>query len=240
MRLKPGLRKIPGYRIARFVWQLARGAESRHAALILLRPPKALYQPYGTTSSDRYPDIFRYVREAIEDGPNLRILSFGCATGEEVFTLRCYFPQAVITGIDINPLNIAVCRFRRMRIGDRQMSFAVAGSAAAEADASYDVVFAMAVFRHGDLNTSPPPRQSSHRIRFADFEESTADLARILRPNGLLVIQNAMFRFADTRASRGFKAELRVKRDQLAPLYGCDDRLLLDAEACDVVFRKIR
>lgn len=240
MRFKPSLRKVPGYGIARFVYMLVKSMESRHAALLLLRPPKGLYQPYGTTSIDRYPEIFRFVRESVGDSSAVRVLSFGCATGEEVFTLRRYFPDAAFVGIDINPWNIAVCCLRRFKATKNKMTFAVAGSAAVEAESSYDAIFAMAVFRHGDLNTSPPPASSSQRIRFAEFEESVADLSRVLKPGGLLVIHHAMFRFRDTRVAHDFATVFSVKRDEPAPLYGPDNCLLPDAEYPDVVFRKIR
>lgn len=239
MRWKPRLRKVPGYGVARFIYSLVQGVESRHAALIQLRPPQGLFQPYGTTSYDRFPEIFQLVRKQIGDGANVRILSFGCSTGEEVFSLRRYFPQATIAGLDINPLNIAVCRFRRLRIGDRRMTFAVAGSAAGETAAGYHAIFAMGVFRHGQLNTSPPPPKCGHRIRFADFERSVTDLARVLKPGGLLVIQNAMFRFCDTQVASGFETALSVKLDGKVPFYGRDDCILPHAEYPDVVFRKI-
>ncbi len=87
-RWKPRLRKVPGFRAARFMYRLVHGVESRNTALLLLRPPKGLYQPYGTTSDDRYPEIFKFVREQIGDGADVRILSVGCSTGEEVFSLR--------------------------------------------------------------------------------------------------------------------------------------------------------
>jgi SAM-dependent methyltransferase len=238
MRWKPRLRKVPGFRVARFIYRLMRSVESRNLTLMLLRPPKSLYQPYGTTSEDRYPEVFRQVRERVGDGTNLRILSFGCSTGEEVFSLRRYFPEAIIVGLDINPHNIRVCRFRRWRLGDKRMKFAVAGSTAGEASASYDAIFAMAVFRHGDLTTSPPPPTCDHLIRFADFEQSVTELARTLKPGGLLVIQHAMFRFADTRAAAGFETVLSVKVDEKVPLYDRDDCILIDADYPDVVFRK--
>ena len=136
-RLKTRLRKVPGFRVARFIYSLVRSVESRNSALLLLRPPKGLYQPYGTTSQDRYPGIFQQVLERVGDGADLRILSFGCATGEEVFSLRHYFQKATLVGLDINPLNIAVCRFRLWRIGDAKLRFAVAGSTIGEASPSY-------------------------------------------------------------------------------------------------------
>ncbi len=238
-RLRPRLRKAPGYRMARFLYKLVHSMESRHAALILLRPPRDLFQPFGTTSDKRYPDIFGFVRDQIGDGDSVRILSFGCSTGEEVSSLRRYFPKATIVGLDINPLNIAICRFRHFRNRDDRMHFAVAGSTIGEANSSYDAVFAMAVFRHGDLNVSPPQPRCGHRIRFADFERSVTDLARILKPGGQLAIQHAMFRFADTCVSSRFETSLTFEFDERGPVYGTDDSLLSHAGDPNVVFRKI-
>lgn len=235
----PQLRRMPGFRAAKFVYHLVRGVESRNAALLLLRPPDGLYQPYGTTSNDRYPEIFQHVREQIGDDADRRILSFGCATGEEVFSLRRYFPLATIVGLDINPHNIRVCRSRLRKIKDARIVFSVAGSTANEPSASYDAIFAMAVFRHGDLNKVPSPPTCGHRIRFADFDQSVTDLARSLKPGGLLVIRHAMFRFADTRAASQFEAVFSLDPGENGPLYNRDNRLLPGAVDPEVVFRKI-
>jgi len=73
-RWKPRLRKVPGYRAARFIYRLVKSVESRNEALLSLRPPKGLYQPYGATSADRYPDIFLAVRKFVEGDASVRIL----------------------------------------------------------------------------------------------------------------------------------------------------------------------
>lgn len=239
IRLKARLRKLPGFRIARFFYNLVRNVESRNSTLLLLRPPEELYQPYGTTSTDRYPEIFKLVREQVGDGPRVRILSFGCSTGEEVFSLRRYFPEAAIVGYDINPFNIAICRRQQRKVGDDRLNFAVAGSTASEADAKFDAIFAMAVFRHGDLNSSPPPSRCDHRICFADFERSVSDFARTLKPGGLLVMQYAMFRFADTSVAPGFEAAFRLEPAGNFPLYGIDNCVLSVEDYPEVVFRKL-
>ena len=185
LRCRPIYSRVPGFRALRLVYRLLRGVESRHTALLLMRPPKSLFQPYGATGTDRYPAIFQMARKLLGDGPELRIVSFGCSTGEEVFSLRRYFHQAKIAGLDINPHNIRLCRSRLRRNPDPGLDFRVAASTEDEPDASCDAIFAMAVFRHGDLNLTPPPPRCDHRIRFADFERVACDFARCLKPRGL-------------------------------------------------------
>src|SRR5215467_12525911 len=90
------------YRAARLGFNFARSAEFRSVMLLRWRNPKNLFQPFSETNLDRYPDIFRFAREQVGDDSSHRILSFGCATGEEVFSLRRYFPLAHIRGLDIN------------------------------------------------------------------------------------------------------------------------------------------
>ena len=183
--------------------------------------------------------IFQLVRERIGDGVDLRLLSFGCATGEEVFSLRRHFPMATIVGFDINRHNIAVCRSRLRRAKDSRLIFAQAASTAGEAEASYDAIFAMAVFRHGDLNLSPPPPKCDHRLRFADFERSVTDLTRCLKSGGLLVIHNAMFRFGDTRVAAQFEP-VECKGHFLdGPLYDRENCSLAAGHYPYVIFRKL-
>ncbi len=230
IRRQGGPYRLPG---------LARAADSLSLTLVRLFQARSLFQPYGTTQEDRYPLIFRYAAEALTGVPAPRLLSFGCSTGEEVFTLRRYFPTARITGLDIVPARIRRARARLARDGgDPRLRFAVAASAEHEAAQSYDAVFAMAVFRHGGLGAGPA--RCDGRIAFEDFERSVGALAGTLKPGGLLAIRHANFRFSDTAAAAGFTQVLKSPPApaRSPPLYGRDHRRLPDAERDDGIFRK--
>ena len=224
--------------------QVATDTDIRRRWLLRARhrivPGDNLFQPSNDTEPDRYPAAFAYVRDQLGNGEDLRILSFGCSTGDEIFSLRRYFPSAWLKGIDISRGNVADCEKRRRAASDDRMAFAVAGSTAGEPTAHYDAIFAMAVFRHGDLSGSDA-QSCRHRITFSAFESTVADLARCLRPGGFLAVEFSNFRFCDTEVAGQFECVLQVPKAPYhpqVPLFGRDDRRLDIAGYDDVVFRK--
>lgn len=151
-----------------------------------LRLRERLYVLLHTATDDGDP-VFGLVRAQLAGGTALRLLSFGASS--DAFALRRHFPGAFIKGIERDAAAIALCTARRARANDTNMSFAVAGSAVSEAARSYDAVFC--------LGQHPAPR-------FEDFERAALDLARCLKPGGLLALRHADFRFIDTGAARHF------------------------------------
>ena len=237
--LKGKLKKLPGMM---WLWRLRQrmlNQSLRRGWRLQREKPPNLFQPYGDTELDRTPQIFSFVRERLAEIAMPRILSFGCSTGEEVFTLRQYFPQAEIAGIDINPRSIALCRKKLDDSGDQHIRFDQAGSVDAEADASFHVVFCMSVLRHSDLGNSHPAR-CDHLIRFVDFEATVAGLCRCLMPGGYLVIRRSNFRFCDLDSAAGFETVFsRIGAAQdTTPLYGPDDCLLVNDIYNEEIFRK--
>jgi len=75
----------------RFLWRFASDAPYRHMMRLLWRPPAGVFQPFNDTQPDRYPVIFKFVQRQLGADSDVNILSFGCATGEEVFSLRSIF-----------------------------------------------------------------------------------------------------------------------------------------------------
>ena len=215
---------------------LAVGGERREAAVAIITRPKNLFQPYTTTSADRYPEELALVAATLDtDRP--RILSFGCSTGEELVSLRATFPGSTIHGIDLNPL--AVRKARRRVAGDAGTTVSRGGEAPTD---SYDVVLALAVFRHAALNDAPP--SCAGVLAFADFERTVTGLARCVRPGGLLVIRHANFRFTDTAVAAGFEAigtgyASAGEGGLPTPLYGRDDRLIGTEGRDDGIYRKL-
>lgn len=198
------------------------------------------FQPYSHTLPDRYPWLFKAVQGALSDAADVRLLSFGCSRGDEVFSLRKYFPTAAIRGIDANPNNIAICTSRVKAAALEGASFKVGSSTESEPAASYDAIFCLAVLCHGEL-TNMRARRCDPLIRFADFESQVAGFSRCLKPGGLLLLHTTNFRFCDTEIYTRFVPWLAATDEQLAPdlIFDRDNNLMPGVRYHAVGFRKV-
>ena len=212
--------------------RVLRGARRRIAV-----PPPGGFQPYNFTAPNRFPWLFEFARRELDGIARPHLLSFGCSWGDEVMTLREYFPAAVIKGIDIDPRNIARCLSRRPP--GASIDFAAAAGTDAEPSRHYDAIFCLGVLCHGDLTTYGAIR-SDPILKFAAFERTVADFARCLKAGGLLVLHTTNFRFCDTAVCDDFAVVLEAAPHQLTAdvLFDTDNRLMPGVRYRAVAFRK--
>lgn len=196
-----------------------------------------LLQPATVTSPERHPDLFDRVGQLLAAVEHPAILSFGCATGEEVFTLARRFPTARIHGIDINPACIRAARRALAARPDPRLSFARADSASGEPPHTYDAIFALSVLRHGRLDAELPD-DCSAILPFARFAAAVAALDDCLKPGGLLIIWGSHFRFADLALAGGYKRILSRAPLPDLPIYGPHNHRLPDPGCEDIILRK--
>jgi SAM-dependent methyltransferase len=191
------------------------------------RPVPGEFQPYYYTLPDRYPWLFGFAATRIGSRPDPRILSFGCSRGEEVFSLRKYFPSAAIKGIDINPRNIARCLARTRTENPTNVTFEIAATTEGEPTNSYDAIFCLAVLVNGDLTTSGAQR-CDPLLHFERFDRMIGDFARCLKPGGLLLLHTTNFRFCDTAVAGDFDVvyEADPKHLALDVLFDRNNRLM--------------
>jgi hypothetical protein len=189
---------------------------------------------------DRYPATFAFVHASLLEINGVRILSFGCSTGEEVFTLRGYFPEAEIVGLDINHFNILICYWRLFVGNFKKIKFRVAGSSAGEDLESYDAIFCMAVFRHGALSTGIHSSCVKY-IDFSLFSASITSICRCIKPGGYLALRHSNFRFEDVPISSEFECVFKIDGPDArksTPIYDSKNMLLNGYLGENVVYRK--
>ena len=239
--LRANAKAIPG---ARSLWRALRSVVDPHERAVKRAQtlsPGLLLQPSHYTSVDRYPWLFKFLGGKLSHQKAPRILSYGCATGEELFSLQAYLPDAALVGIDINPRNIAICERKFAKSGaKRDMQFRCAGLPAGEASESYDAILCLAVLRHGALQDHMPD-DCEPWIQFAAVDLMVSELARCVKLGGYLAIWHSHFRFADMTVAAQFRAVLSNERSgrESTPFYGPDNRRLKGADYSDAVFQKL-
>jgi SAM-dependent methyltransferase len=192
----------------------------------------------GATFSEpnRYPELFTACQLQLAANPAPIILSFGCATGEEAFTLAEYLPAATIVGVDINRWCLAQARKANR---NPRVRFLHALSPEFAGLANLDAIFALAVFQRSENRNHTAP--TAHRsFPFAKFQQQIAQLDAHLKPGGLFFIDHADFRFEDTGSAAhytplSFPGNLAT-HDR--PLFGTNNQLIATHYTLPRAFRK--
>lgn len=237
--LRSSLRAVPPIRAAIHSLRNIADPQARAMRHMQRRHADQILQPYPTTFEDRYPEVFTALSAHLWDIASPNILSYGCSDGSEVRSLRRWFPQARITGIDPNAMMIGQARAHLALNPDPGITYIEANTPDVLGDERFDAILAMAVFRHGALEEGAPD-SCTQILPFSRFASSVAALDRHLNTGGWLSIWNAHFRFGDTSIAKGYTARsLTFARDEpLTLLYGPDDRKIADTAYTDVIFRK--
>lgn len=178
--------------VARNYWQLWKSHFSKFYRKFYAQQ----HQLTSTTSADRYPELFteaKVVFESHVNKKNIRILSFGCSTGEECFSLKEYFPNASIIGVDINKQNLKKASSKNIY---KDVKFLNSTEENIKAEGNYDLIFCLSVLCRWEDTKYVDNCEKLYP--FKKFESTLLMLSDNLLPNGLLVIYNSNFRFEDT------------------------------------------
>ena len=153
----------------------------------------------STTRQNRYPEIFRAAKKYCEiNSP--KILSFGCSTGEECFSLRDYFPKAEIIGADINVSNLKKAAKKNTNLNIR---FVISKNENLQKEGPYNIIFAMSVLcRWEDTRDI---HNCALVYPFEKFEDTVQSLYHLLANGGFLVVYNSNFLIEETKLKGNLK-----------------------------------
>lgn len=180
--------------------------DERYRAIILMKifNSKRLQQTTSLTYMDRYPTIFAGCRDYFKGQDNIKILSYGCSTGEEVLTLRRYFPNATIVGAEINPHSLRICKSLPL---NEKTKFINSTPREIIKQGPYDIVFCMAVLQRTPHVVTEQKIKSLKKIYpFEKFEKQVIELDQSVAPQGLMVIHFSQYSFEDTKISSRYQA----------------------------------
>ena len=79
------------FKILYLIWSIIKfiiNPRYRSEQISRIRYTKQIIQVSTFTKENRYPILFKQIAEELKDIENPKILSFGCSTGEEVFSLK--------------------------------------------------------------------------------------------------------------------------------------------------------
>lgn len=158
------------------------------------------HQLTSVTATNRYPELFSEVRSIWKEKSTTSILSFGCSTGEECFSLISYFPKAKIVGADINNANL---REARRKLRDENIEFVYSTPEAIAERGQYDIIFCLSVLCRWE--ETKDLENCAHVYSFEKFSNTVAMLSEQVKPGGLLVIFNSNFNFEETHSFKNFK-----------------------------------
>ena len=186
------------------------------------------------TKEDRYPKIFSTCSK-ITPKDNIKILSFGCSTGEEVFTLKNkYFKNSIIHGLDISEKVINICNKKN---NNKEISFF--NHKNFNYLEKYDIIFCMSVLcRWEDTKYVD---DCSKIYSFKEFNSQLIDLDKLLNLNGLLIIYNSNFCFSDSDLHNKYKVikDSQITSSGFVKKFNKFNKSL-NSEYNDCIFQKIK
>jgi trans-aconitate methyltransferase len=187
------------------------------------------------TARDRSPVVFEQCAKYLQHIVRPKLLSFGCSTGEEVFTLSAYMPDATITGVDINQWCVRQCIKKNK---SERLHFYHRLSGEFDTGSDYDAIFCIAVFQRGENRFFK--ERITKGFTFQQFESEIALLDKKLKPGGLLIVNHSDFSFADTEIARRYSPLAFEGNKKLynRPLFDRNNIRISETTECYRVFVK--
>ena len=188
------------------------------------------------TWENRYPEIFAACREYFAGlgKEDIKILSYGCCTGEEVVTLRQYFPKAVIVGAELNKNSLRVCKKRKC---DDRIRFIYSKPELIQENGPFDAVFCMAVLERLPMVVLEKHiTDLSELYPFDKYVKQIHEIDSYVKKDGLLISHFTHYDIMDTDLSsryipygvNGFEGMV----------FGTDSKLKKDNEFQQSIFIK--
>ena len=198
-----------------------------------------VHQTTPATCLNRFPVIFTACKNYFDKKKEIKILSFGCSTGEEVITLRHYFPDATIVGAEINQNSLEICQKRKL---DSKMLFIDSTDRNIQINGPYDAIFCMAVFQRTPQSITEQGIKSLKRIYpFEKFDKQICMLDECVKKDGLMVVHFSQYDFLDTAVASKYDIWGDYNQDSYthhSAIFDKNSQLMIDKQRRYSIFIK--
>jgi len=197
------------------------------------------HQISHTTAYNRHPRMFRLAADSVSKSVppgELKILSYGCSTGEEAHCLSTmYFLGSRVIGMDVSDRVLDQARERYSAEG---IEYVLSTAANLAHYGPYDCITAMSVLCRWPASENLD--DISDLYSFGQFEDAIRDLDANLKIDGILVIYNSNFNFLDTVFAARYEVIPMPSNQQngFVHRFGRDNRRLENYFGSDCVYRK--
>ena len=224
--------------VAKIVIRVCVDTDFRSILLLQLLNHKNVHQTTPLTYMNRYPTIFLACHDYFHGKQDLKILSYGCSTGEEVLTLREYFPNAHIVGAEINKHSLAICR--KLPV-DEKITFEYSKLSEIKKHGHFDVIFCMAVLQRKPHYIAAKGITSLKKIYpFEKFERQIIELDELIKPKGLLVLHFTQYSLSDTTVFSKYKSlGNHNQNNYISPLFDKNSNLVKNPVPLNTVYIKL-
>lgn len=130
---------------------------------------------------------------------SIKILSFGCSVGDEVASLRYWFPKSEIYACDIDKRLVSICRRTFTSAGPTEVFFSNEKNITAHGP--YDLIVASAV-----LCRNPAPNNYAEEFPFSQFDDILSLFDSNLRDGGIIAIPNTGYPFSESSICKDYRA----------------------------------
>lgn len=200
---------------------------------------KEIHQTTPLTFMNRYPEIFSACSDYFKGQEHIKILSFGCSTGEEVLTIREYFPTAQIIGAEINGNSLKKCKELEV---DDQIKFIKSTPKNIKKYGPFDAIFCMAVLqRQPHLIASKAITSLKDIYPFEKFEQQIIKFDEILNQNGLAIIHFTQYSLLDTSVARKFQPLGNYcQKNYVSPVFDKNSKIVKNQKSYNTIFIKVK
>ncbi len=232
--------------IIRLIWRMLR--KSKHISkTVLIKSNRSQWlmeklnkdrvqQTTQLTWEDRYPDIFSACKKYFDDlgKDSIKILSYGCCTGEEVVTLRRYFPNATIVGAELNKNSLSICKKRKL---DDKIHFVYSKPNIIKHYGPFDAVFCMAVLERLPMKVLKEHIEDLHDMYpFEKYNKQIHEIDEYVNNDGLLITHFSHYDIMDTDLAENYKSY--GKNGYLGMVFDRNSKLKKDREFQQSIYIK--